>query len=245
MKIYNQLAWTDDLLAGPTNYEEESLLHLDLLLPRFTKSLPTMLHLGCGAGGNDFFYKRHFIVTGVDISDGMLTKAKILNPEVTYLNGDMRRIALSEQFDVVMIPDSIMYMNTLEDLTVAIRTAVAHLSPGGTLFIVAHTKEEFMNNNFAYVGADAYNHVTVLENNHIISDSKYEAVFTYLIRSEGVLSIEHDVHTLGLFSYAQWMQLFADHNLQLSETNANHLYDKNLLSDGEYKLKIFIATKVA
>lgn len=245
MKIYNQLAWTDYLLAGPANYEEEASLQCELLKSKITTASPTMLHLGCGAGGHDFYFKRHFVVTGVDLSEDMLARARVINPEITYLVGDMRTVSLDLQFDCVAIPDSIIYMNTLEDLKAAFGKAVAHLKSHGTLFIVVHTKEEFTNNNFAYVGADENVHVTVLENNHIISESTYEAVFTYLIRSEGVLRIEHDVHTLGIFSYAQWMQLFADHHLQVTEVSMNHLYDNNLLGEGEYKLKAFLATKVA
>jgi predicted TPR repeat methyltransferase len=110
------------------------------------------LHLGCGAGGHDFHFKQHFSVTGVDLSEGMLEIAKKTNPEITYIKGDMRNVKLNEKFDAVVIPDSIMYMSTLEDLSAALRNAAAHMKPLGVLLIVARTKEDFRTNNFAYTG---------------------------------------------------------------------------------------------
>lgn len=203
---------------------------------------PTMLHLGCGAGGHDFHFKKHFSVTGVDLSEGMLEIAKKTNPEIPYIDGDMRNVKLNEKFDVVIIPDSIGYMITLGDLSAALKNATAHMKPDGVLLVVAHTKDEFRNNNFAYTGEDENFHITVLENNHIVSDSTYESTMVHLIRHNGKLRIEHEVHTLGLFSYDQWMTLFQKLQLKVGEMSLNHLYDEYLLENGEYKLKVFIGT---
>jgi hypothetical protein len=60
----------------------------------------------------------------------------------------------------------------------------ASMKPMGILLVVAHTKEEFRNNNFAYTGEDENIHITVLENNHIISDSTYDSTLVYLIRRD-------------------------------------------------------------
>ena len=67
----------------------------------------TLLHLGCGGGHNDYTFKKHFKVTGVDISENMLKLARKLNSEVTYYYGDMRDIKLTGCFDAVTILDSI------------------------------------------------------------------------------------------------------------------------------------------
>jgi len=196
--------------------------------------------VGCGAGGHDFHFKEHFSVTGADISEGMLALAKKRNPEVTYVKGDMRSIDLNRKFDVVVIPDSIMYMNTLEDLKKTTKNAARHLKSGGILLVVAHMKEDFRENNFVYSGEKENTHITVFENNHIVSDSTYKAVIIYLIRKEGELSIHYEVHTLGLFPYDRWMAIFEECRLKIDEINLDHLYDQFLLEDGEYKLKVFI-----
>lgn len=239
---YNQLAWTDTILARPEDFEEEATTYVNLIKPHLSVSSPTMLHLGCGAGGHDFHFKKHFSVTGVDLSEGMLEIARKRNPEIQYLHGDMRSLRLDQKFDVVAIPDSIMYMTTLEDLSKALSNAAAHLKRDGVLLVVAHTKEEFRNNNFAYTGEDDNTHITVFENNHIVSDTTYEAAIVYLIRQEGRLEIHHEVHTLGLFSYDEWRGIFDRLHLKVEQMNLNHLYDKYLLEEGEYHLKVFVGT---
>lgn len=242
-KAYNELAWIEEILAPPGNYKEEALVYVEAIKNRIPDRTISMLHLGCGAGGYDFHFKRHFSVTGIDISEGMLELAKGKNPEVSYAKGDMRTIDLGRKFDVVAIPDSIMYMTTLQDLQKAIKNAACHLKTGGILLVVASMKEDFKENNFAYSGEKDNVHVTVFESNYIVDENTYESVFICLIRNHGELNVYHEVHTLGLFSYDQWMAILKGYQLQVDEINMDHLYDQYLLENGAYKLKLFLGTK--
>ncbi|MBS3994161.1 MAG: class I SAM-dependent methyltransferase [Alkaliphilus sp.] len=242
--IYNELAWAENILSATESYEEETMVYIKTIERYIPIQSPTMLHLGCGAGGHDFYFKKHFTVTGVDLSEGMLNLASAKNPEITYVKGDMRTINLNKKFDIVIIPDSIAYMTTLEDLMATMKNAAAHMNPNGVLLVVAHTKEEFRNNNFAYTGEKNNIHITIFENNHIVSESSYEATLTYLIRDESGKRIYNEVHTLGLFTYDQWMDIFNKCQFKVDEMKLNDLYDKNLLEDGEYKLKLFIGTSI-
>jgi predicted TPR repeat methyltransferase len=61
----------------------------------------------------------------------MLEIAAQINPEIEYIEGDMRIVRLNRKFDAVAIPDSIMYMSTLSDFSAAIQTAAEHLKPQG------------------------------------------------------------------------------------------------------------------
>ncbi|MGE5549954.1 MAG: class I SAM-dependent methyltransferase, partial [Bacteroidota bacterium] len=188
---YDDLAWTESIIAPPAEYAAETEFYTRLIKENSRIEVKTLLHLGSGAGGNDHTFKRHFRVTGVDISPRMLAIARAANPEVAYVQGDMRDVDLGETFDAVAIPDSIEYMATLPDLRAAINTACRHLKPGGVLLITAGISEEFRNNNFAYSGSRDGIELTVFENNYILpSDpTKYEATFVYLIRRRGELSI--------------------------------------------------------
>ena len=76
-----------------------------------------------------------------------------LNPEAVYHHGDMRTIELGELFDVVVVPESIDYMRTENDLYSAIKTAQKHLEPGGIFIVVANIVERFRQNNFVYTGS--------------------------------------------------------------------------------------------
>jgi len=243
-EAYNDLAWTDRISAVTESYEDEAMTYIKIIKNIISEPTPTMLHLGCGAGGHDFHFKKQFKLTGVDVSPGMLDIAKKTNADVTYLLGDMRSINLDEKFDAVVIPDSIDYMNTLDDLKQALLNAAKHLKKGGVLLVVAHTKEEFKDNNFVYTGAKDNIHITLFENNHIVSENTYEAAMFYLIRRGKETNLHHEIHTLGLFSYEQWMSIFKECQLKVGEFNIDDLYDDYLLDEGEYKLKVFIGDKM-
>ncbi len=152
---YNELAWTESLLADPTDYEVEVAGYVELIKRNSPQTPGTLLHLGCGAGRHDDIFKRHFAVMGVDISRGMLDMARLRHPDVEYIEEDMRTVRLGRAFDAVAIPDSIDYMGSLPELRMAIETAVAHLKPGGILLVVGKTREIFRDNNFYYTGGAA------------------------------------------------------------------------------------------
>jgi len=242
---YNDLAWTEDWLADPPEYEDEVMVYVDLIKRTASEPPSTLLHLGSGAGGHDRIFKRHFAVTGVDLSLGMLNKARVAHPDIEYLEGDMRTLRLNRQFDAVVIPDSIDYMASQDDLQRAIQTAVAHLKTSGVLLVVGKTEETFQDNNFAYTGEKDGVHVTVLENNYInpFRPNTYEATLVYLIRQQGELTTHTDHQVLGLFSQATWEKAFNDAELTTQITSLNGIYDKYLLGDGEYSLTVFIGQK--
>lgn len=186
---YNDLAWTESIITSPTEYAQDTEYFVKIINDNSRIEVKTLLHLGCGAGGNDYTFKKHFKVTGVDISEGMLALARRLNPEVRYISGDMRNIQLNETFDAVAIPDSVGYMTTTQDIRQAIMTASKHLKPGGILLIVALVSEDFRNNNFVYTGSRGDIEVTIFENNYFCDSQPtlYEATFAYLIRRKGSL----------------------------------------------------------
>lgn len=242
---YNDLAWTEDWLADPGEYEDEVRSYVDLIKRTATEPSSTLLHLGSGAGGQDSIFKRHFSVTGVDLSMGMLNKARAAHPDIEYIQGDMRSVRLNRQFDAVVIPDSIDYMVSHDDLRQAIHTAVAHLKASGVLLVVANTKEAFQNNNFAYTGDRDGVHVTLFENNYINLQrpNTYEATLVYLIRRQGNLTIHTDHHVLGLFSEATWQQVFNDVRITMQKATLCDIYDKYLLGEGEHPLTVFVGQK--
>ena len=239
---YGDLAWTESIITSPGDYAEETDFYVKLIKENSRIETKTLLHLGCGAGGNDYIFKQHFRVTGVDISGKMLKIARNINPEVTYLYGDMRSIDLKERFDAVAVPDSIDYMATMPDLEVMIGVACKHLRPGGVLLIVAKTREEFRENNFCYTGAKDDIEITIFENNYIPNSDRatYEATLVYLIRRGGKLSIHTDRHILGLFSQTEWLSLLKGAGLEVKQIRLDGTYDRFILGEGEYPMQVLV-----
>jgi len=244
---YGDLAWTESFITSPEGYAKETEYYVNLIKESVEGKAGKLLHLGCGAGGHDYTFKKHFRVTGIDISEGMLKIARATNPEITYINGDMRDIDLNETFDAVAIPDSIDYMATLPELRKAVTAACRHLRPGGVLLIVAKIREEFQDNNFCYTGAKDGIEVTVFENNYIPQrdPSTYEATFIYLIRRDGELSIHTDRHRLGLFLQTEWRSLLTDAGLQVKQVRLDGVYDPFIIGEGAYPMQVFIGVKPA
>jgi SAM-dependent methyltransferase len=245
-RAYNELAWTEAIIAPPEEYVDETELFSKVIKEHSKIEPKILLHLGCGAGGNDYTFKKHFRVKGVDISGDMLEIAKELNPEVIYIQGDMRTIKLKECFDAVAIPDSIGYMTTVEDLRSTIFTACKHLKSGGVLLIMANIKEEFTENNFVYTGSKGDVQITVFENNYIPdpSGTTYEATLIYLIRHRGKLEIYTDYHTIGLFGLDTWFDILREAELEVKdEKKIERLYDRFILGEGKYSLRMFVCIK--
>jgi SAM-dependent methyltransferase len=244
-RMYSDFAWTEHIIAPPEDYVEETNLFSKVIKEHSKIEARTLLHLGCGAGGHDYTFKRHFKVTGVDISKDMLEIAEKLNPEVTYLYGDMRTIKLKECFDAVAIPDSIGHMTTVGDLRKAILTACRHLKPGGVLLIVTLISEDFRENNFVYTGSKGDVEVTIFENNYLPdpAGTTYDATGIYLIRRKGKLEIHSDTDTIGLFKLSTWLGFLKEIGLKVKQMKLEHSYDRYLVGEGEYTLQMFVCCK--
>lgn len=242
---YRDLAWTEHIVGPPEEYAEETELFSKIIKENSKIDARTLLHLGCGAGGHDYTFKRHFMVTGVDISDEMLDIARELNPEVAYLKSDMRTIELEKGFDAVTIPDSIGHMTTIKDLKKAVLTAESLLKPGGVLLIVTPIKEDFRENNFVYTGSKGDVEITTFENNYIPdhAGTTYEATIVSLIRRKGKLEIHSDTDTIGIFKLSIWLDLLKDTGFEIKQMDLNHAYDPYVVGEGEYPLKIFVCCK--
>ncbi len=241
---YNELAWTEALLAGPDEVIKEAAIYLSAIEDNLKSSGRAMLHLGCGAGMHDYIFKRTFRVTGVDISGGMLEEAAGRNPEVKYVRGDMRTVRLGEKFDVVVAPDSIGYMTTREELKEAVDTARIHLKKKGVLLIAALIEEDFRENNFVYKGGAGDLKVTVFENNDAGSLKEgYEAAIVYLVRCKGELNIYHEKHTLGLFNMETWLEILEGAGFEASSGKIQDLYKDYVSGEGDYVLTMFVCRK--
>ena len=185
----------------------------------------TLLNIGCGGGKNVFNLKGRFSVTGVDRSPTMLAQAGALNPECTFVQGDMRTFRLGRTFDAVLMDDAISYMASVEDLEAAFRAASAHLDPGGVLVATPDvTIETFQQNRTIVTPATRAGtrdglDVVFVENVYDPdpADEQYETTVLYLIRDHGQLRIETDHWTMGLFTLDTWRRVLRDTGFAVHE----------------------------
>ena len=178
----------------------------------------SLLNIGCGGGKNVFNLKRHYAVTGLELSPRMLELAQELNPECEFVQGDMRTFVLDRPFDAVLVDDAVSYMVTRPDLRSAFVAAWQHLNPGGIMIVGPDdTKETFVQNHTVVTPAagktrPANIEVTFVENSYDPDpgDDQYEATMVYLIREDGRLRVETDRHVLGLFTLDVWRETLTE-----------------------------------
>jgi SAM-dependent methyltransferase len=212
-RLYNDLAWTWPIISPPESYVDETGEVIRLIKKYALIPVNRVINFGCGGGHNDHTLKRHFQVTGVDISENMLSLARALNPEVTYVPGDMRAVRLGDRFDAVTIFDAISYMRTIESLRAAFNTAFSHLRPGGVFVTSVEECADDFRQNKTYVHANSRDdiEITLIDNYYDPdpNDTWYECHLIYLIRQRGELTIETDCHLLGLFPLRTWLDEMA------------------------------------
>lgn len=213
-RMYGDLAWTWPIISPPEEYVSEAEAAHALMREHANGPVRTLLHLGCGGGHLDRTLKRHYAVTGVDVSESMLALARALNPEVTYVQGDMRTARLGRTFDGVAVFDSISYMLTRDDLHEAFATAFEHLVPGGVFLTYAEENAEQFRQNRTRVETGVRDDVRIvfIENAYDPdpADTTFETTFVYLIRQGGELRIETDRHLEGLFPIATWLETLSE-----------------------------------
>lgn len=212
-KMYHEIADWWHLLSEPEHYAQEATFFRELMV-EYGGEVRTVLELGCGGGNNALHLKKHFEITLVDLSPGMLEQSRKLNPECRHIEGDMRSLRLDQRFDAVFVHDAVVYMLTEDDLRAAMATAHAHLRGGGVaLFVPDFTAESFHpdTKHGGYDGEDRG--LRYLEWVRPIEPgaTTYTMDFAYLLRHpSGEVEVMQDRHTCGLFPRATWIRMLEE-----------------------------------
>lgn len=224
-RLYTDLAWLWPMWGDADDYARYCR-HVTGLIERYARRpAGTLLNLGCGGGKNVLNLKRRFSVTGVDLSAIMLAQARELNPESTFVQGDLRTVRLDKTFDTVLIDDAVSYMTCVADLVRAFRTASAHLDPGGVLVVTPDVTIETFSQNKTIAtpstraGTGDELDVVFVENAYDPdpTDEQYETTILYLIRDHGRLRIETDHWTMGLFALDTWRRALRETGFDVHE----------------------------
>ncbi len=132
------IGWYDDnaqqyatKLSTDVPYEAINMFLLNL------PPSPSILEAGCAAGRESkVFIERGAKITGVDLSENLLNIAKRDNPQGEYVKANFLNLSFQDStFDGVWAHASILHLETVDEVMIALREFNRVLKPGGILFV--------------------------------------------------------------------------------------------------------------
>lgn len=153
------IAWYDQ---NAEKYAEvNAAIADDDQIEEFTSLLPKeakVLDAGCAAGRDSALLSQNgLLVTGIDISSGLLKIAKRKFPKITFIEGNFLSLPFKNaEFDGVWAHQSLLHLETPEDVDAALAEFNRVLKPGGILLVLV--KAQTGTNKTAVVTDDFSSH---------------------------------------------------------------------------------------
>lgn len=119
---------------------------------------PQVLELACGSGEiTRRLADAGFEVTGMDLSEEMLKRAREKSAKVSFQAGDMRDLSAFETYDLILcLCDSINYLESEAEFSALLDEVKAHLKPGGLFLFDMHTPDRLEEFADEYIETGAF-----------------------------------------------------------------------------------------
>ncbi|MGD8978999.1 MAG: class I SAM-dependent methyltransferase [candidate division WOR-3 bacterium] len=207
IRFYNELASLYDFICTPENRKRDVAV-LERIIKRHVKSKgKELLDVACGTGLEDSYLKKNFNVTGLDLNTAVLRIARKRNPEITYLQGDMRTFRIDKTFDIITCFDAMCYLRNYRDLRQTLANFHRHLKPGGLLIFYidpVFLKEHFKQETFIVSHKTKDNKTVILFEAYRKQGKKIKGYAAYLILEPNRERFEEDAfETLGFFAVSR------------------------------------------
>lgn len=143
-------------------YAKATYLHAPIgIIHQFIKMLPgrpKVLDAGCGPGRDSaILHSKGAIVTGLDISQGLLKIAKEKNPEITFVEANFLELPFeNESFSGIWAHAALVHLETVEDVKNSLKEFHRVLNKKGILHI--YVKAQTGNEKTAIVTDDVSHH---------------------------------------------------------------------------------------
>lgn len=196
-----------------------------------------LLDLACGTGEQSRFLIPSFDVTGLDLSEGMLTLARQKVPDAVFIQGDIFDFHLERKFGAVInLYGSVGFARGMEELQKGLDCAYRCLQAGGVLILTPwHTRETFREEMIAHSGTEGEICYCRLEAVKRAGVDKASVEMIHLLGKKGEIQEYHHRQEISLFSEEEYRSALQQAGFCLRER----------LSEEEFRMGAFVCTKEA
>jgi len=206
---YEKFAYVYDRMMANVDYVRWANYIEDLF--KHYKCRPRqVLEVACGTGALTMLMaQRGYEMWGLDRAEGMLEiarqKAESRNPDIHWLQGDMRNFALDQHFDAVLcIYDSINYAVDAGELANVFRSVSKHLRPSGLFIFDVTTERNIVQHFHAQTFAENHDDYSYTwKNIYSYHDKVCRTALTFFIREGELFRQFEEIHTQKIFEVAQ------------------------------------------
>ena len=200
--LYKKLAKYYDKIYAEKDYAGEAEF-IQWVVKKHKKSKgKKLIDIACGTGNHIQYLRNYYTVTGLDLNPEMLKLARKKVPDGKLIKGDMKKLALTEKFDVIICMfASIAYNLTYDELENTLKLFYNHLQTGGIMIFDIHIHEDY------FLGGQVWVNTVVEKDLQLArispSPQKKEVLdlnLIFLIKEKGKIDFEIDQHHLGLFN---------------------------------------------
>ena len=246
--LYSQLVSYYDRIYWWKDYYQE----VDFLVKVFKRHDVRgkhVLEVACGTGNHSkILAARGYEITGVDISDDMLSIARRkVKDHARFLRGDMRDLdaVVDGKYDAaICLFSAISYNVTVSDLRRTLQGLHDHLGARGVVIFDTHfTKKGFKD---GYRGEDIFDDGSVFGARLGISKRKGDVgriSFSYLIKDGAkTIVLRNDVHRFGLFDVGDLLRTMKEVGFVETAAYVDWTF-KKAKEDDEFREFVFVGRK--
>ena len=217
--MYEQSAHLYDLLNAATgkDYRAEAAVVAETIR-RLSPSATSLLDVACGTGMHLEHLRQTFQAEGLELEEEMRQVAEARLPGTPIHAGDMRRVDLRRQFDVVTcLYSAIGYMLTTDDLRAAIAAMASQLAPGGVLLVEPWFRpDQWIDHHVVATAANAPDLAVARVSRSERSGNISSFTFHYTVATRQAVYSFEEPHQLALWTVEEYEAAFSHAGLRVS-----------------------------
>ena len=212
-------AYYDALYVNDQEYAPEAVKVKELLTRHGVPSQGDLLVLACGTGGHIPYFKDDYKVSGLDLSEDMLSLAREKFPDINFHLGNLIDFNLDAEFDaMVCLYGSIGFVKTVDNLRAAMQTMAAHLRPNGVVLITPWSTVEEFQDMIVVDAADQPDwKIARMEQVRLKEPKVVEVTFHHLLGQNNEVTYHKQSMEIGLFSREEYRSAMTDAGLTVVE----------------------------